>query len=65
MKLEDTKGPVDPLIEQLEYSEDFASIILEQDTNGHPTTISAKDLLAELDLMIVEAAATDGKATKH
>lgn len=65
MKLQDTQGPVDPLIEQLEYSEDFASIILEQDTNGHPTTISGKDLLAELDHMIAECATTHGKATKH
>lgn len=48
-----------------EYTPEFAQMIMEQNSPEHLTEIDVDSHLADLDRMIAEAAANDGKATKH
>lgn len=50
------------LTEQLEYSGEFAELILEQNNPSHLHEIDADNLLAQLDRMIAEAKSGNGKA---
>lgn len=56
---------VAPITEEQQYSEEFAQIILEQNSPEHLTEIDVDSHLADLDRMIAEAKAANGKATKH
>ncbi len=54
-----------PITEELQYSDEFAQMIVEQNTPAHLTVIDVDSHLAELDRMIAEAKLYNGKATKH
>lgn len=54
---------VEPLTEELQYSDDFAQMILEQEDEQF-TEIDGDTFIATLDKMIAEAA-TNGQATRH
>lgn len=56
---------VAPITEELLYSDDFALMIVEQNSPQHLTEINVDAHLADLDRMIAEALAADGQATKH
>lgn len=58
-----TTKKVDAVTEN--YSEGFAQMLLEQDCPEHLTEIDVDSHLADLDRMIAEAVANDGKTTKH
>ena len=53
------------ITEELLYGDDFALMILEQNSPQHLTEINVDSHLADLDRMIAEALAADGQATKH
>jgi len=56
---------VDQITEEQQYSDEFAEMILEQNSPEHLTEIDVDSHLADLDRMIAEAKAANGKATKH
>lgn len=58
-----TTKKVDQITEH--YSEEFAEMLLEQDSPEHLTEIDVDSHLADIDRMIAEAKLHNGKATKH
>lgn len=60
-----TTKKVDQITEEQQYSDEFAEMILEQNSPEHLTEIDVDSHLADLDRMIAEAKAANGKATKH
>ncbi|RKS28524.1 hypothetical protein BJ917_1406 [Pseudomonas sp. WPR_5_2] len=51
----DSPPPAQVEAEEVEYSEEFAAMILEQEANGRFHEIDVDDMLAMLDRMILEA----------
>lgn len=60
-----TTKKVGQITEEQQYSEEFAEMILEQNSPEHLTEIDVDSHLADLDRMIAEAKLHNGKATKH
>lgn len=60
-----TTKKVGQITEEQQYSEEFAEMILEQNSPEHLTEIDVDSHLADLDRMIIEAKLHNGKATKH
>ena len=60
-----TTKKVGQITEEQQYSDEFAQIILEQNSPEHLTEIDVDSHLADLDRMIAEAKLHNGKATKH
>lgn len=60
-----TTKKVGQITEEQQYSDEFAEMILEQNSPEHLTEIDVDSHLADLDRMIAEAKAGHGKATKH
>lgn len=60
-----TTKKVGQITEEQQYSDEFAEMILEQNSPEHLTEIDVDSHLADLDRMIAEAKLANGKATKH
>lgn len=60
-----TTKKVGQITEEQQYSDEFAEMILEQNSPEHLTEIDVDSHLADLDRMIAEAKLHNGKATKH